>query len=80
MKTLKEKMIYLGYSPKKQITILVLVNVIFVLGGAAIFYFLKDMLYTLMILGAITVFNILFCQDIQRKFLLKLRKICRILR
>lgn len=48
---LKDKMLALGYSPKSEFVKLFLIELVFIIGGAAIVYFLKNYIYGAFALG-----------------------------
>lgn len=60
MKKLKSKMVYLGLNPKKEFLVALIITLVFVLGGAASYIFLKQMVYVGMCLGMIVIFNLVY--------------------
>ncbi len=57
---LKQKMIYLGLNPKKEITTLVLVDAILLIAATGLALFLKDFIYSAICGGVALIFDLLY--------------------
>ena len=57
---LKQKMIYLGLSPKRELGILLLVDFVLLLSAALLYVFLKELLYSGISVGVMLIFDLVF--------------------
>ena len=67
MKKLKSKMIYLGLNPKKEFLIALIVSLVFIGGGVAGYFFLKQLIYAGTSLGMTLIFNLVYFSRYSRQ-------------
>ena len=60
MKKLKEKMLVLGLNPKKEFTIVLLLDLILILASVLLFIFLKEIIYLVICVGLAFIFDLVF--------------------
>ena len=60
MKKFKENILTLGLNPKKELAIIICVNIILIITAGLTYWFLRDILFPLTIVGVDVGFNILF--------------------
>ena len=60
IKKLKEQMLKLGLSPKKEGIILLVVNLIMILAGVAVYFIFKELLYSLICVAVAFLFDLVF--------------------
>ena len=60
MKKLKEKMLVLGLNPKKEFTIVLLLDLILILASVLLFIFLKEIIYLAICVGLAFIFDLVF--------------------
>ena len=60
MKTLKEKMYYLGLDPKKEYAVIIISNLVLIGAGVALYFFFKEIFYAATCGGVAIIFDLLF--------------------
>ena len=67
MKKLKEKMIFLGLNPKKEFLIILIVDLLFLGIGVALFLLFKQLIYSASFVGLIFMFDLAFLSRYSRQ-------------
>ena len=60
MKKLKEKMLVLGLNPKRELFIVLITDLVFIIAGVLTFIFLKQIIYLAICLAIVFIFDLLF--------------------